>query len=79
MIKKSCYRISARSSLVAKPPLNLSLCRSFLTNREVAIDYLNTCDRVYVVDGFVNWDPEVGGEGACVNPKFWKESGITWI
>jgi len=32
--------------------------RTFLTNRERAIDYLNTLDRVYVVDAFVNWDPE---------------------
>jgi hypothetical protein len=36
--------------------------RTFLTNRERAIDYLNTLDRVYVVDAFVNWDPEVGHE-----------------
>ncbi len=31
--------------------------RTFLTNRERAIDYLNTLQRVYVVDAFVNWDP----------------------
>ncbi|GLC33097.1 hypothetical protein PLESTB_000370700 [Pleodorina starrii] len=31
--------------------------RTFLTNRERAVDYLNTLDRVYVVDAFVNWDP----------------------
>lgn len=31
----------------------------FLTNRERAVDYLNTLDRVYVVDAFVNWDPQV--------------------
>jgi len=31
--------------------------KTFLTNRERAIDYLNTLDRVYVVDAFVNWDP----------------------
>ncbi|GIL81544.1 hypothetical protein Vretimale_948 [Volvox reticuliferus] len=30
--------------------------RTFLTNRERAIDYLNTLDRIYVVDAFVNWD-----------------------
>ena len=41
--------------------------RTFLTNRERAIDYLNTLDRVYVVDAFVNWDPEVS---LCTHPLF---------
>lgn len=31
--------------------------RTFLVNRERAIDYLNTCDRLYVVDGFAGADP----------------------
>ncbi|GFR48353.1 hypothetical protein Agub_g10241 [Astrephomene gubernaculifera] len=31
--------------------------RTFLTNRERAVDYLNTLERVFVVDAFVNWDP----------------------
>lgn len=30
----------------------------FKINRERAIDYLNTCDRLYVVDGFAGWDPK---------------------
>src|SRR6266852_4537586 len=29
----------------------------FLINRERAKDYLNTRDRLYVVDGFAGWDP----------------------
>ncbi|WIA44312.1 hypothetical protein OEZ86_007107 [Tetradesmus obliquus] len=33
--------------------------RTFLANREAAVDFLNTVDRVYVVDGFANWDPEL--------------------
>lgn len=32
--------------------------RSFLTNRERAIDYLNTRKRLYVIDGFAGWDPK---------------------
>jgi hypothetical protein len=36
-----------------------SVCRTFLANREAAVDFLNTVDRVYIVDGFANWDPEV--------------------
>jgi len=36
------------------------VCRTFLANRESAVDFLNTCDRVYVVDAFANWDDEVG-------------------
>ncbi len=30
---------------------------SFLTSRARAIDYLNTRERLYVVDGFTGWDP----------------------
>ena len=30
----------------------------FLVNRERAIDYLNTRDQIYVIDGFAGWDPE---------------------
>ena len=28
--------------------------------RERAVDYLNSRDRIYVVDGYAGWDPEVG-------------------
>ena len=31
---------------------------SFLANRQRAIDYLNTRERVYCIDGFAGWDPE---------------------
>jgi phosphoenolpyruvate carboxykinase (ATP) len=31
---------------------------SFLVNRERAVDYLNTRDRLYVIDGFGGWDPK---------------------
>jgi phosphoenolpyruvate carboxykinase (ATP) len=31
--------------------------QSFLINRERAIDYLNTRERLYVVDGYAGWDP----------------------
>lgn len=30
---------------------------TFLLNRERAVDYLNTLDRIYVFDGFAGWDP----------------------
>eukprot|EP01026_Neomeris_dumetosa_P048454 TRINITY_DN41944_c0_g1_i1.p1 TRINITY_DN41944_c0_g1~~TRINITY_DN41944_c0_g1_i1.p1 ORF type:complete len:642 (+),score=74.44 TRINITY_DN41944_c0_g1_i1:267-1928(+) len=32
--------------------------KTFLINRERAVDYLNSLERVYVFDGLVNWDPE---------------------
>jgi len=32
--------------------------RSFMVNRERAIDYLNLMDRLYVVDGYAGWDPQ---------------------
>jgi phosphoenolpyruvate carboxykinase (ATP) len=31
---------------------------TFVVNRERAIDYLNTRERLYVVDGFAGWDPK---------------------
>ncbi len=31
--------------------------RTFLTNRQRAIDYLNTRPRLYVIDAFAGWDP----------------------
>jgi len=30
---------------------------TFLTNRERAVDYLNTCEQIYVVDAYAGWDP----------------------
>jgi phosphoenolpyruvate carboxykinase (ATP) len=39
-------------------PVNFPLEeRSFMVNRERAIDYLNTRPRLYCVDGFAGWDP----------------------
>jgi len=39
--------------------VNMAIDESvFAVNRERAIDYLNTRDRLYVVDGFAGWDPQ---------------------
>jgi len=39
-------------------PVNTKLPeQSFMINRERAIDYLNTRDRIFIVDGFAGWDP----------------------
>jgi phosphoenolpyruvate carboxykinase (ATP) len=39
-------------------PVNMPLDEdTFLINRERAKDYLNTRERLYVIDGFVGWDP----------------------
>ncbi|KAK2197439.1 bifunctional Phosphoenolpyruvate carboxykinase [Babesia duncani] len=32
--------------------------KSYLINRERAIDYINLQDHVYVIDGYAGWDPE---------------------
>jgi phosphoenolpyruvate carboxykinase (ATP) len=32
--------------------------RIFMINWERGIDYLNTCDELFVVDGFAGWDPD---------------------
>ena len=40
-------------------PVNIGLDENiFCVNRERAIDYLNTRDRLYVVDAFAGWDPQ---------------------
>ena len=31
---------------------------SFEKNKSIALKYLNSCDRLYVVDGFAGWDPK---------------------
>ncbi len=39
-------------------PVNIKLDEhTFDINRERALDYLNTCERLYVVDGYAGWDP----------------------
>ena len=39
-------------------PVNIKLdAKTFDINRQRAIDYLNTRERLYVVDGFAGWDP----------------------
>jgi phosphoenolpyruvate carboxykinase (ATP) len=40
-------------------PVNIKLPEQvFLTNRERAIDYINTREHVYCIDGFAGWDPK---------------------
>lgn len=40
-------------------PINIRLDeQTFMVNRERGLDYLNTRDFLYVVDGFAGWDPE---------------------
>jgi len=40
-------------------PVNIKLDdNSFIINRERAVDYLNTRDRLYIVDGYAGWDPK---------------------
>ncbi|MCA8982784.1 MAG: phosphoenolpyruvate carboxykinase (ATP) [Planctomycetaceae bacterium] len=40
-------------------PVNFPLDRlTFSINRERAVDYLNTCERLYCVDAFAGWDPK---------------------
>lgn len=46
----------------SSPPSSLPH-RSFLLNREQAVQYLNQLDRVFVCDGYAGWDPEVSCTG----------------
>jgi hypothetical protein len=45
--------------------------RTFLLNRERAVDYLNMLDRLYVFDGYAGWDPEVQLARLSVVTPFW--------
>ncbi|KEP60274.1 UNVERIFIED_CONTAM: PEP-carboxykinase I [Hammondia hammondi] len=39
--------------------VNIPFCeKSYLVNRERAVDYLNLQDQLYIVDAFAGWDPE---------------------
>jgi ATP-dependent phosphoenolpyruvate carboxykinase len=38
-------------------PVNIQMSETnFMINRERAIDYINTRDRIYVIDGYAGWD-----------------------
>lgn len=40
-------------------PVNIKLSpQSFRLNRKRAIDYLSTCPRIYVIDGYAGWDAQ---------------------
>ena len=40
-------------------PVNVKMQeKSFMLNRERAIDYLNMRNRIFVVDGYAGWDPK---------------------
>lgn len=40
-------------------PVNVPIAQEiFEVNRERALDYLNTCDKLYCVDAFAGWDPK---------------------
>ena len=40
-------------------PINMGLDEhTFMVNHERAMDYLNICDHLYVVDAFIGWDPK---------------------
>jgi phosphoenolpyruvate carboxykinase (ATP) len=40
-------------------PVNMAVNENtFMINRERAIDYLNTRERLFVIDGFAGWDPK---------------------
>jgi hypothetical protein len=73
----------------APAPSNHACCpvfravRSFNLNRETAVSYLNSLERVFVFDGYANWDTEVGAraagraaarpQGACHRPAYWAD------
>lgn len=55
---KRVVRNSASEGDIWWGPVNFPLDQhSFSINRERAKDYLNTRDRLYVVDGYAGWDP----------------------
>lgn len=57
---RACLHCLAFSAIAPANGLSPMLCRTFVLNRERAVDYLNMLERIYVFDGFAGWDPEVG-------------------
>ncbi|QDS97607.1 phosphoenolpyruvate carboxykinase (ATP) [Adhaeretor mobilis] len=65
---EKCGRSPADKRIVEEPesqgdvwwgPVNTPLPPdSFEQNKQIAIDYFNTCERVHVFDGYAGWDPE---------------------
>ncbi len=56
---KRVVRDSTSEADVWWGPVNVPLdAQSFAINRERAIDYLNTRERLYCFDGFAGWDPK---------------------
>lgn len=45
--------------------------RSFLMNRETAVGYLNSLDRVFIFDGFANWDPQASEPVTAGRGRWW--------
>lgn len=58
-VDKRIVRHSISSDDIWWGSVNIPLSEpAFLSNRERAIDYLNTCRRLFVIDGFAGWDPK---------------------
>ena len=56
---KRVVREEATQDEVWWGPVNMAIDENtFEINRERALDYLNTCERLYVIDGFAGWDPK---------------------
>ena len=51
--------------------------RTFLLNRERAVDYLNMLDRLYVFDGYAGWDPEVTASLAM--SSIFTQPALSWL
>jgi phosphoenolpyruvate carboxykinase (ATP) len=58
-VDKRIVRHSSSSEDVWWGSVNIALSeQAFLSNRERAIDYFNTLDQLFVIDGFAGWDPK---------------------
>lgn len=58
-LDKRVVRNSESEQNIDWGPVNIDLDeRTFMINRERARDYLNICERIFVVDAFAGWDPK---------------------
>lgn len=56
---KRIVRNAASEAHIDWGPVNIGLDEhTYMVNHERAIDYLNICDRLFVVDAFAGWDPK---------------------
>lgn len=78
VVLASCHASSAAPA-ARHCRTNPHLCRAYLSNRKAAVDFLNSADRVFVVDGYACWDPAVSSRRLLCCIVFWHRCSIILV